>query len=53
MLQDRLQLTSILRHLILGSVPRREARIGRPAKCPPEFQREAVELVLGSGTAGT
>jgi transposase len=23
--------------------------MGRPAKYPPEFQREAVELVLGSG----
>ena len=23
--------------------------MGRPARYPPEFQREAVELVLGSG----
>jgi transposase-like protein len=23
--------------------------MGRPAKYPPEFQREAIELVLGSG----
>ena len=23
--------------------------MGHPAKYPPEFQREAVELVLGSG----
>ena len=27
--------------------------MGRPAKYPPEFQREAVELVLGSGRSIT
>jgi transposase len=36
-------------HLILGETWRKEALVGRPAKYPTEFRREAVALVKSSG----
>ena len=35
-------------HLILWRPQRRETRMGRPAKYPEEFKREAVELYRSS-----
>jgi transposase len=36
-------------HLILGETLEEGGRVARPAKYPPEFRREAVQLVKSSG----
>jgi hypothetical protein len=40
------ELTAILEHLILGSDPEEGGPDACPAKYPPTFQRDAVELVF-------
>jgi hypothetical protein len=42
----RVELTPILGHLILGSDPKEGGPDPSSSKYPPEFQREAVELVF-------
>ena len=43
------ELTRLRGHLILGKPWRKEPVLGRPSKYPPEFRREAIELVRSSG----
>lgn len=43
-----LELTQFPGHLIRGVVPGKEARMGRPAKYPDYFRREAVALCRSS-----
>ena len=45
----QLTLTRSRGHPILGRPWRKEARVGRPAKYPAEFRREAIALVKSSG----